>query len=338
MALFDRILRSEHRDPDDVRMTLGEHLDELRTRLIRALVALVLGGVVCFYFRDIIVGVLTTPLSEIMVRYGYSPDVVITDVTEAFMADFQLALILGFILTAPYILWQLWGFVAAGLYAHERKWVRRFVPVSIALFFVGAIFYLVVVMPIFLDFFIGYKPEIPPVSISVDFIGHGASAATQPAAWPSEAPLIRRFPADPENPPNGAFWYNLSANELRVRIDGKTLALGPMREPGHSRVTPMIGIRGYLISMLQMAAAFGIGFQVPVVVALLATIGIATSVDLARVRKYVWFGIAVAAAIITPSPDVTSMMLLFVPMVLLYEVGLMAARFLEKERASSEPT
>jgi Sec-independent protein secretion pathway component TatC len=200
---------------------------------------------------------------------------------------------------------------------------------------VGAGFFLVVVMPIFLDFFIGYKPDIPEVPLSIDYSSSDGPASTQPAVWPEDAPgVVAEFPTDPAQAPSGALWVNQTAHELRVRIGGKTYTVGQIREPGRQRLKPMIRIQGYLISMLQMAAAFGLGFQVPVIVALLATIGIASSSDMARVRKYVWFGIAVIAALITPSPDVTSMMLLFIPMVLLYEAGLMAARVIEREGGS----
>ena len=98
----------------------------------------------------------------------------------------------------------------------------------------------------------------------------------------------------------------------------------------------MIKIQEYLIFILQMAAAFGGGFQVPVIVALIATIGVASAKQMAKARKYVWFGIAVAAALITPTPDATTMMFLMVPMVLLFEAGLIAARIIEKERANTD--
>ena len=123
---------------------------------------------------------------------------------------------------------------------------------------------------------------------------------------------------------------------LRTRIGDRTYVVGQLKEANKNRLTPMIRIQEYLIFMLQMAAAFGLGFQVPVVVAVLATLGIASSKTMGRVRKYVWFGIAVGAAVITPSPDVTSMLLLFVPMVLLYEAGLLAARLIERERRQKD--
>ncbi len=338
MAVLDRFLRPEQ-DPDDVRMTLGEHLEELRSRVIRCLVALVLGGVFCFVFIDRIEGAMTDALYDVLSKHGYERDIVYTGVADPFVVDFQLAMILGFILTAPYILWQLWGFVAAGLYRNERKWVRRFVPVSIALFFTGALFFMIVVVPLFLDFFVSYKKDLPETRTSIPFLigppDHPIQTSQPSLEWPpGVAPLtLHAFQDDPVNPPEGSVWINETEREVRTRAGGKTYSFGHMKETGHrNRVRPMIDIKDYMVFILQMAAAFGIGFQVPVVVALLSTIGIANSTTMAQARKYVYFGISIAAAIVTPSPDVTSMMLLFVPMVLLYEAGLIASRMIERQR------
>lgn len=336
MALLDRFLPREDRDPDDVRMTLGEHLDELRARLIRCLIGLTLGAVLCAFFIDDIEGGLTSALFDVMRRHGYSPDMTYTGIAEPFLADFQLILILGLIVSAPYILMQLWGFVASGLYKHERAWVRRFVPVSIGLFFAGAAFFIVIVIPLFLDFFIGYKKDLPANTTYIDIFEHSAPTSTQPAIWPAGAPgAVRDYPADPKDPPNGALWINHRTNELRTRIGDKTWVVGLLKEADKNRLTPMIRIQEYLVFMLQMAAAFGFGFQVPVVVALLATIGVASAQQMGKARKYVWFGIAIAAAFITPSPDLTSLMLLFIPMVLLYEAGLLAARMIERKKVAA---
>lgn len=340
------LLKREEVNPDDVRMTLGEHLEELRTRMLRSVVALLVGAVVCYLFIDYIEGFLTAALYGVLRKHGYAPDMMYTGVAETFITDFQLALILGFILTAPYILTQLWGFVAAGLYPRERVWVRRFVPVSITLFFVGALFFLLVVTPLFLEFFVSYKKELPDMT---PYLGWLAPEAPEPLAtsrpaveWPQTnvtAPPIPTFAKDPVNPPEGMYWLNETEHEIRIRFGEKTYSLDRLKETGHrNRITPMITIQDYMIFILEMAAAFGGGFQVPVIVALLATIGIFTAADMARMRRYVWFGIAVFAAFITPSPDAATMLLLYVPMAALFEGGLVAARFIERERRKENVT
>lgn len=328
--------------PDDVRMTLGEHLEELRTRVLRSVIALGVGAVLCYLFVDYIEAFMTAGLYRVLREHGYPSEIVYNGVTETFVTDFQLALVLGLIVTAPYILTQLWGFVAAGLYPNERRWVRRFVPVSIGLFFVGALFFLTVVTPLFLNFFVSYKTELPDVSAYVGWLvpkGTPPMTTSQPAAahWPATGDTGQGVPAfagDPDNPPEGKYWLNETEHEIRIRFGDKTYIANRLREAtSRNRINPMITMQDYIIFILEMAAAFGGGFQVPVVVALLATIGIVSAADMARMRRYIYFGIGVAAAFITPTPDVATMLLLFVPMAALFEAGLVTARFIERERA-----
>src|SRR5690606_11818633 len=153
LVALERLFRRTETNPDEVRMTLGEHLEELRSRLLRAIAALVVGAIVCYIFIEPIFYFLAGPLFAILKAHGLPAEMSYFDVTELFMMDIKLAVIIGFIVTAPYSLAQIWGFIAAGLYPHERRWVRRFIPVSIGLFFAGALFFLTIVMPIFLDFF-----------------------------------------------------------------------------------------------------------------------------------------------------------------------------------------
>ncbi len=331
-------------NPDEVRMTLGEHLEELRSRLIRAIVALALGAIACYVFIDPIQGFLGAAVFAVLRNHHLPTDMYVFGPTEQLMLEIKLALIIGFILTAPYSLVQLWGFVAAGLYPHERKWVRRFVPVSIVLFFVGVIFFVVIVNPLFLEFLINYSTkELPDMERYLpSFLRSedSRSTTTRPfETWPTTQPELSRIPPfsnDPRNPPEGYCWLNRTAHEIRVRYGEQTYALRLQEVGRHNRILPTIRVTEYMMLVLQTAAAFGLGFQVPVVVALLSTIGIVSAAQMTGVRKYVWFVIAIVAAVVTPSPDVASMMLLCVPMVLLFEAGLVAARFIERERGPKE--
>jgi len=96
----------------------------------------------------------------------------------------------------------------------------------------------------------------------------------------------------------------------------------------------MMRISEYVIFILQLSAAFGIGFQVPVVVAFVATLGIATADQMASLRRHIWFGMAVVAACVTP-PNVGSMLMLLIPMIGLLEIGLLVARLIERDRAKT---
>lgn len=333
--------KDHHPDPDEVRMTLGEHLEELRSRVIRALVAIMAGAIVCYVFVGYVMWLLTRPMYRALDEHGLPRQMYQLSPQEAFIMELKVAFIAGFILTAPYALVQLWGFIAAGLYQHERRWVRRFVPVSIALFFAGALFMLFIVAPVMLDFFIGYRETYPdPTEHLPKFVqglGPKPMEATTPAEalWPATQP-VQAFLKDPPNPPEGVPWLNRDAHELRIRFGEKTYSMGPLTEVrGKNRLIPMMRLHDYVILVLQMMAAFGIGFQMPVVVALLATIGIVSAKEMAGMRRHVLFAIAIASAVITPSADVFSMLALMVPMALLFEVGLLAARVIERERAKA---
>lgn len=345
-------------NPDEVRMTLGEHLEELRGRLIRAIIALVVGAVICFIYSDELLGFLCAPIFAILRKEGYPAELGFFSPAEAFMISLKVAIIVGFILTAPFSISQIWGFVAAGLYPHERKWVRRFAPASIVLFFTGAGFLLLVAAPLLYGFLLTYQNKLPDRTglypsvllggtarepIEVDVAGDEQPAASRPhnggADWPFPG-RIPAFTADPADPPEGAFWLNRTEHQIRVRYGKKIYYLGsaglvPVAQG--PRLRPDIRISDNIIFVLQLSAAFGVAFQVPVVVAFLAAVGIVPVAQMARLRRYVWFGMAIASAVITPTTDVVSMLFLLLPMVVLYEVGLWVGRLIEKSRPAPKP-
>lgn len=364
MAMWRRT-NPDYPNPDDVRMTLGEHLEELRTRLIRAIIALAIGAVVCFIYSDELLGFLCAPIFAILRKEGYPAELGFFSPAEAFMISLKVAIIVGFIITAPFSLTQIWGFIAAGLYPHERKWVRRFAPASIALFFTGAGFLLLIAAPLLYSFLLTYQNKLPdrtglypafllgtterkPVEVDHADDGWPATAASQPATtlpqdFESPRPPLTRIPAlvaDPVAPPEGVFWMNRTERQIRIRYGSQVYYLGsggltPVTQG--PRLRPDIRISDNIIFVLQLSAAFGIAFQVPVIVAFLAAVGIAPVEQMARLRRYVWFGMSIASAIITPTTDVVSMLFLFLPMVLLYEVGLWAGRIIEKSKPPATP-
>jgi sec-independent protein translocase protein TatC len=173
----------------------------------------------------------------------------------------KVAIAVAFMVALPYVLYQLWSFVAPGLYAHERKLMLPLVVISYVLFFIGIAFcYFFVFRTVF------------------------------------------------------QFVYKIAPKSISVAPD----------------------IDNYLSFALGMFLAFGVTFEVPVVVVLLVKFGIVSIEKLKEVRSYVIVGAFVVAAIVTP-PDVVSQLLLAIPMCLLYEVGILFARFVEKQ-AQLEPT
>lgn len=318
-------------------MTLGEHLEELRSRLIRAIVGLAVGAILCWIFIDQVVGFLVAPMFAVLRQNNIEVRMVSLNPAENLLTFLKVALIVGFILSAPYSLTQIWGFVAAGLYAHERGWVRRFAPASIILFFAGAAFLLIIVLPLLLNFLVLFGNSLPDAGLAPQWLlgKHEVMkpVETQPA-WPTTQPMAH-YAEDPQHPPECVPWVNLPKHEIRMKVGQTVYSVAHLTEvQQRNRIEPMMRISEYIVFALHLAAAFGIGFQVPVVVSFVAVLGIASAAEMGKLRRYIWFGMAIGAAFITP-PDVASMLMLLGPMALLFEAGLIVARVIERRRAAS---
>lgn len=346
MAIF----RASHSDdPNEIRMTLGEHLEELRSRLIRAVIALVLGAILCFFFADVIMGIILWPVELVLKKNDFDTSLRTLNPAENMILAIKVSMIVGFIITAPYSLSQIWGFVAAGLYPHERKWVTRFAPVSIGLFFFGVFFLIFVVSPMLLNVLLTYNTQLPKLDrylpdwflkLTVGEGERGDDELEEPVLWPTTQtatiPLFEKDPvisAESDTPPEGSLWINRTERAIRTRVDDTVYTVAPLKSitPDRMKVVPELRISETITFILHLSAAFGIGFQVPVVVAFISLIGVATAAEMGRLRRYIWFGMAAACAVLTP-PDPASMMLLLFPMIILLEIGLIAARIIERGR------
>ena len=116
---------------EELRMTFGEHLEELRSYLIRALVGLLVALVVTIYFGTTIVGWITSPLNQVQVALGLSPQTIATDATAGFVSVYlKVSIISALIVASPWIIYQLWKFVAEGLYENEKKFAHILAPFS----------------------------------------------------------------------------------------------------------------------------------------------------------------------------------------------------------------
>jgi|GEM_PF-37683 len=137
----------------DTTMSLGDHLEELRARILLALLGLAIGTIVGLIFGRQVFSLILAPYNGIKPP---PPPLVTLGPPDAFTAYFKVSMIAGLILTSPWVFYQLWAFVAAGLYRHERGYIYRSLPFSVVLFVVGALFFLLVVAPLCLKFFIGF--------------------------------------------------------------------------------------------------------------------------------------------------------------------------------------
>jgi sec-independent protein translocase protein TatC len=237
--------------------TFISHLIELRDRLLRAIVSVLVVFFALFYWASDIYTVFAAPLLAALPAGG---KMIATDVVGVFLVPMKVTLLVAFLLCLPYVLYQLWAFVAPGLYAHEKRLVVPLVVTSSILFFCGMAFAYFVVFPSVFRFMAAIAPE-------------------------------------------GVAW--------------------------------MTDIEKYFSFVLTMFVAFGVTFETPVAVVLLARMGIVSVDKLKQGRPYVIVGAFVVGAIFTP-PDVLSQLLLAIPLCLLYEVGVRVAAILTPKPDADE--
>jgi sec-independent protein translocase protein TatC len=300
-----------HFDPDEYRMTIGEHLEELRRRMIIGLLGFGVTLAFCLFFGDRVLELFCAPLTRVQLEMGLNPQIHYDDIGEGFMVWLQVNVITAVALASPWIVYQLWLFVAAGLYPHERKYVTRYAPLSILLLIAGMLFVYYLVLPWTLSFFISFATQIPLYPA-----GSPHSPSVQNTA---PLPSIPSFAGDPNNAVNGNIWYDSFQKRLKVMWDGKArvLPFGP-----DNLIAPHITLPEYVDLVVGMLVVFALAFQLPLVVLALLSIGI-VELDTARsARKYVYFAMVIAAAVITPGDVITATIALMIPLCMLYELGI----------------
>lgn len=326
---------------DDVRMSFGDHLEELRRRLIWSLLGVVVTTSLCFYFGSQIIKILTTPYFVAMKSLGFKPAMVQLAPTEAFIEYFKISFKFGLVVSAPWVLYHLWQFVAVGLYPRERRVVRFFAPSSIGLFILGATFMVLVVLSGLMRFLISISLWFPLPSGDHPFFqwmdSGPVATATAPTSRPVLPPVdIPVLDADPASPQDGQMWIDRIDHALNVQFDGQRFVTSLEPADKEQFVQPFFSISDYLGFVVNLALAFGFGFQIPIVVVFLVTVNIVDAAWFARARKYIILIVCILAAILTPTPDVATMMMLAVPMLALFEIGLLIARVVEKRRHAAD--
>lgn len=301
-------------DPDEYRMSLGDHLEELRSRLIRAIWGFVVAFVGCLIIgKDTVLAFFCKPLLDVLRDYDLNTQLYSTDASDTFTLYLRVSAILACVVASPWMLYQLWQFVAAGLYPNERKTVTKFIPLSILLLSTGVVFAFFVVLPWTLQFFIYFTSDINlPSSYE--------PVATTQSAEVFKIPLLL---GDPVTTEDGQMWINLVQNRVKLSIHGeiRTLQFGP-----ENLVAPIITIPGYISLVLMTILLFALSFQLPLVILALARIGIVDAVELKAMRKVVYFVLVIVAAVITPGDVVTATVALIFPLIGLYELGIWLAR------------
>ena len=253
---------------DDRKMSLIEHLTELRKRLLFAAIGFVVMFLICFYFANPFFNFLVAPLAEV---WEGDPNrrLIFTAMHEKFFTNIKVAFFAAAFISFPVFASQVWMFVAPGLYKNEKGAFLPFLIATPFLFFGGGAFVYYFVMPVAWEFFTGFE---------------------QLAVGPGE---------------------------LSIELEPK--------------------VNEYLSLVMRLIFAFGLSFELPVVISLLARVGMVTPDGLRKKRRYAIVSAFIAAAVLTP-PDPLSQLALAIPIIILYEVSIYCATLIwrSKDRAAAE--
>lgn len=311
-------------------MTIGEHLDELRARLVRSLAAFVLACLLCIWPAKYLLQLIARPYVLALHKHDQPANFLQTSPVEVILIYVKVVVFAGLVISAPYIIHQIWSFVAAGLYKREKTWIYKLVPVSIGLFVTGVVFMYLFVLLLALNFLVGFSGWLPlpnpePTALERMLLRPDETAAptTQPAL--GEAPAVPELVEDPEDPPVGTIWFNLRDRKLKYRGSDETFSTQLHRDTHRSMVTTHFKIGEYLTFVLVLTVAFGLAFQMPLVVVFMVRSGIVPIETFRKYRKIVILIIVVIAGMIAPA-DFLSHVLLSGVMISLFEIGLILAR------------
>ena len=241
--------------------TVSEHLIELRSRLLKSIIFLIITLIICYIFSDKIYNFLVDPYAQAVKGDGHNRRLIFTALHETFLTYLKLAFFAAFFFSCPLILMQIWKFVAPGLYKDEKLALLPFLIATPILFLLGGMLVYYLIMPLAIKFFLSFE----------------TSAI------------------------NGS---------LPIQLEAK--------------------VNEYLSLIMRLILAFGISFQLPVFLTLLAKVGFITSDYLKTRRKYVVIIIFSIAAVLTP-PDPITQIGLALPLLLLYEISIFTVKLVEKK-------
>ena len=242
------------------------HLAELRKRLIHSFIFLIVFFIGCYFFAEHLYAFLVEPYAEAVRNDGTDRRLIFTALQETFLTYLKVSFFAAFFVTCPFILMQIWKFIAPGLYKHEKVAILPYLILTPILFFLGGMLVYYLIMPLAIKFFLSFESS------------------------------------------------GLSTN-LPIQLEAK--------------------VNEYLSLVMKLIFAFGISFQLPVVLSLLARVGIVDSNFLKTRRKYVIVIIFAAAALLTP-PDPITQIGLAVPLLILYELSIFSVKFIENKELEKD--
>jgi len=242
------------------------HITELRSRLIHSFIFLFVFFIFCYFFAEYLYGFLVEPYAQAVKNDSIQRRLIFTALQETFLTYLRVAFFASFFVTSPFILIQIWKFIAPGLYDHEKIAIMPYLVITPILFFLGGALVYYLIMPLAIKFFLSFE----------------------------SSGIITNLP---------------------IQLEAK--------------------VNEYLSLIMKLIFAFGLSFQLPVVLSLLARIGFVDSKYLKERRKYFIVIIFAAAAILTP-PDPVTQIGLAIPLLILYELSIFSVKIIEKKIKEKE--
>ena len=252
-------LKDDSKMNEDDKLPFTAHLEELRNRLVVSFIAIGVGFLLAYGFKEKIFEILTRPLISVM---GEGDKLIFTGIPEAFFTYLKVSLLAGVMLAAPVVIYEFWMFVAPGLYKKERRLLLPAVFLSSVFFVGGALFGYFIVFPFGFKFLLGFASDT---------------------------------------------------------------------------IRPLPSMKEYLGFSAKLLLAFGLVFELPLVLTIMARLGLVTAEFLKKNRKYAILIFFVGAAILTP-PDVVTQIMMAVPLMVLYEISILGAKIFGKEIAEAKET
>lgn len=314
--------KKDKSDHEEHAMSFGDHLEELRKCVVYALGGIVPIFVVAMYYSRELMQLVTYPVREALRKAHLPSNLQSTGVFETFNATVLIAVVVTIILGAPWILWQLWRFIAPGLHHHERRFVYVLLPLSVVMTITSMAFCYGIVLPLILTFMIEYGKMAEKNQTD--------TAPLPPGITLPQFPVLEK---DPEKPPVGSVWINKETSRLSIALADGTFGveLGPA-----ATIVPGYRIQEYLSTIITMMLSFAGAFQTPVVVLMLGWVGIIDTAFLSRFRRHAVLASIIVGALLTPG-DLMTFVLITVPTYLLYELGGLLLRILPAHRVSGRP-
>ena len=245
------------------KLSIIEHIKELRSRIVISLLVFIIIFAICYYFSEYIYHFLLAPLAELE-KDNIEFTLIYTGLTEAFFVYLRVAALAALLISSPFLIWQIYLFVAPGLYDREKTIVLPYLIATPVLFTLGVTIVYYYIFPLAWKFFVSFESD--------------------------------------------------STNSV-----------------GKLSIEFMPSVAEYLDIVVQLMFAFGLSFQLPVILTLLVNIGVLSAQSLAKKRRFAIVIIFIVAAVLTP-PDIFSQIGLALPMLLLYELSIIACKWVERKK------